>query len=124
MGLGNKLIIASGITLLNKVVTKDREAERRRQSPLSFDPRLTQRDFHNIVRDLATRTPRVKGATINGLDVCLEVVSASHLGFWTADIDFNDYADSPAATGWSQPSPTPRSRNSSPAQSVRRSPGA
>ena len=93
MGLGNKLIIASGITLLSNVVTtkEKRENERRRQSPLSFDPRLTQHDFHSIVRDLAARTTRVKGATINGLVVSLDVSPISRLGSWTAEIDFNDY---------------------------------
>lgn len=93
MGLGDKLIIASGLGLLSSVVTskEEREAERRRQCALSFDPRLTQRDFHDLILGLAARTPRIKGATINGLVVSLDVTPKSRLGSWTAEVDFNDY---------------------------------
>ncbi len=102
MGLQDKLLAAGGIALLGAVVTNLRkdaqetrkeaeETERRRLSPLWFDPRLTQNDFNELVQDIAGRTPRVDTAWVIGMTVKLRVASISGLSAWTAEIDFNDY---------------------------------
>lgn len=95
MGLADKLLAAGGVALLGALVRNGRkeaqETKRRTLSPLWFDPRLTQRDFSELIQEVAVRTPRVEAARVSGMTVTLEVASISGLSTWTAEIDFNDY---------------------------------
>ena len=98
MSLEDKLIIAGGIALVGAVIKsfrqdaqRERENERRRQTPVSFDGRLSERDFRDLVSTTAGRTPRVTGVSVAGAVVDLEVGSISGLSQWSAEIDFNDY---------------------------------
>jgi len=95
MGLADKLLAAGGVALVAAVVRnqrkEDQEEKRRRLSPLVFDPRLTESDFHVLVQDVALRTPRVEAAWVVGMTAKFRVASISGLSSWTAAIDFNDY---------------------------------
>jgi hypothetical protein len=95
MGLADKLLAAGGVALLGALVRNGhkeaQETKRRRLSPLWFDPRLTERNFSELIQEVALRTPRVEAARVSGMTVTLEVGSISGLSTWTAEIDFNDY---------------------------------
>jgi hypothetical protein len=95
MGFLDKLFAGGGAVLIGVVARslyKDaQETKRRRNSPLRFDEGLSQREFLEISRDIAKRTPRAEGVAVNGMTVKLLVRSISGLSTWTAEIDFNDY---------------------------------
>lgn len=95
MGFLDKLL-TGGAAVLVSAVAKNlfqdaQETKRRKNSPLCFDERLTEGEFIEIARDIAKRTPRVKGVHVTGMTVNLHVGSISGLSTWRAEIDFNDY---------------------------------
>ncbi len=102
MGLVDKAVVAGAVALAGVVSralyvhgreTKRRaeEEERRRNSPLVFDDRLSYQDFQDLIGEIAKKTPRLLDVSITGLVVFLEVRSNSGLTTWTASIDFNDF---------------------------------
>lgn len=102
MGLVDKALVGGAIALagfLARTLYVDgqetkrqaEEEQRRKDSPLVFDTRLSYQDFQNLVGEIAKTTPRVIGVRISGLVVFLEVRSNSGLTTWSARIDFNDY---------------------------------
>lgn len=102
MGLFDKALVGGAVALAGVMAralyvdgkeTKRRaeEEQRRKNSPLAFDPRLSYQDFQDLVSEIAKNTPRLLDVSINGLVVFLEVRSNSGLTTWSASIDFNDY---------------------------------
>lgn len=95
MGFFDKLLTGGGVVLIGAVararLRSAQETKRRRNSPLSFDEGLTQREFIEVAHNLAKRTPRVESVGVAGMTVTLYVRSNSGLSTWTAEIDFNDY---------------------------------
>lgn len=102
MGLVDKALVGGAVALagfLARTLYVDgkeskrqaEEEQRRKNSPLVFDPRLGYQDFQNLVGEIAKTTPRLVGIRISGLVVVLEVRSNSGLTTWSARIDYNDY---------------------------------
>lgn len=95
MGLFDKVLVTGGVALAGAVARsmyKDaQETKRRKDSPLHFDEGLTEREFDDIARATAQRTPRVQAAVTDGMTVTLYVKSNSGLTSWKAEVDFNDY---------------------------------
>lgn len=102
MGFLDKWATGGGVVLLGalaKGMYRDaqeakreaQETQRRKNSPLHFGDGLTQREFIELARDIAQRTPRVQDAVVTGMTVTLRVGSISGLSSWQAEIDFNDY---------------------------------
>ena len=102
MGLFDKALVGGAVALAGVVAralyvdgkeTKRRagEEQRRRNSPLVFDTRLSYQDVQDLVGEIAKNTPRLLDVSIDGLVAFLEVRSNSGLTTWSANIDFNDY---------------------------------
>ncbi len=95
MGFLEKLLVAGGAAFIASAFRQAREAQaetmRRRNSPLSFDERISQSDFTALATEIAHRTPRVIGADVVGMTVVLDIRSISGLSSWQAEVDFNDY---------------------------------
>lgn len=102
MGLADKALVGGAVALagfLARTLYVDgkeakrqaEEEQRRKNSPLVFDPRLGYQDFQDLVGEIAKTTPRLLGFRISGLVVSLEVRSNSGLTTWSATTDFNDY---------------------------------
>lgn len=95
MGLLEKLFAGGAVVAAGAVARslyKDaQETQRRKNSPLHFDERLTQADFNAIAHEVAGRAPRVQQVVVTGMTVKLDVASNSGLSTWTAEVDFNDY---------------------------------
>src|SRR5690554_3205083 len=95
MGILDRLVIGGGLALVASgfaYLFKDaRETAKRKSTPPVFDDRLTVQDFKEIVNQIAQKTPRVIGASSDGLIVEVRVRSNSGLTQWRAEIDFNDY---------------------------------
>lgn len=95
MGFFDKLLAGGGVAAAGlwarKLYLDERETQRRRASPLTFDEGVTQADFDWMAQEAAKRTPRISSVATAGMAATISVRSNSGLTSWEAEIDFNDY---------------------------------
>ena len=95
MGLIDKVLVGGLVALLGAGVRSlyqdAQEEKRRKNSPLQFEPELTQQDFIAIAERIAKIMPRSDGVEVSGMTAILTVRSNTGLTSWTAEADFNNY---------------------------------
>ena len=86
-----------GATLLFKSSVEEKEQraeeERRRNTPCTFDGRITKEDFSLIAKKACKSVKRVSSFSVEGPVISAIVRSQSGISSWNFTIDFNDYGN-------------------------------